>query len=61
VLRLNIKSGGESVGVTSKAGLTGAYGGGCASMLPNSSDHKLTRPTSVPFMITQQMQRIALI
>jgi len=27
-VRLNIKSGRESVGVTSKAGLTGAYGGG---------------------------------
>ena len=27
-VRLNIKSGGVSVGVTSKAGLTGAYGGG---------------------------------
>jgi len=27
-VRLNIKSGGAFVGVTSKAGLTGAYGGG---------------------------------
>jgi hypothetical protein len=59
-VRLNIKNGAASVGVISKAGLTGAYGGDVFLWYLTELIRKLTHRTVAPFLIIQQKKRISL-